>query len=207
MRVSQNDNLTLDQIEKLGNTALFFAHNIYELNKTKLLKLVYLCEEYFVKKYAAPFLGLPFQAWQFGPVQKELFVNLDPESILELNQKQSILSDYITVTLEGNNRYHIKPLKEFQDDNFSDDEISIMEHIAQTYKYHDANNLISITHKGTSLWYNTVIKEIGLMDRFEKKIQAVSDIKLDFADLLEGEPAKNYYYSQLEMLEFSNSLK
>ncbi len=60
------ETLTIDQIEKLGNTASFFAQNINGLNKTKLLKLVYLSEELFVKKHASPFLGLPFHAWKLG---------------------------------------------------------------------------------------------------------------------------------------------
>ena len=202
------ETLTIDQVEKLGNTAIFFAQNIYELNKTKLLKLVYLSEELFVKKHASPFLGLPFQAWQFGPVQKELYFNLDPNLInSDSDDRPSILADYIAMSKKANGNYIVKPRKNFSDDNFSDDEMSTISHIADTYKNHDAKQLVFITHKGTSLWYKTIIKENGLLERFEKKIQSTSDITLDFADLLESESAKEFYYSQLDLLEYSNSLK
>ena len=202
-----SDTLTYNQVQKLGNTAVFFAKNILDLNKTKLLKLVYLCEELFVKKYASPFLGLPFYAWKFGPVQKELYINIDPSLISEeAPEHPSLLADYIATRKAGNS-YQVIALKEFNDDDFSDDEISIMNHIAQTYKNHGGSMLVSLTHKDTSLWYRTVIKEAGLLERFEKQIQSASDLTLDFADLLDDEDAKNFYYSQLEMLEFSNSLK
>lgn len=200
--------LTSDQVEKLGNTAIFFAENINELNKTKLLKLVYLTEELFVKKHATPFLGLPFHAWKFGPVQKELYVNLDPSIISKTSEERpSMLADYITMEKGLNETYLIKPLKPFCDDNFSDDEISTLTHISQAYKYHDGKQLVFITHKGTSLWYKTVIKEDGLYEKFEKQLQSTSDIVLDFADLIERDEIKEFYYNQIDLLEYSNSLK
>jgi len=199
--------LTADQIDKMGNVAVFFAEHISELNKTKLLKLVYLTEELFVKKHATPFLGLPFHAWKFGPVQKELYVNLDPTLISENKHERSVLADYITVEQAINGTFLIRPLKTFDDGDFSDDEIATMSHIATTYKYHDGNQLIFITHKGTSLWYKTIIKEDGLWERFEKQLQSTSDVVLDFADLIENPEIKEFYYNQMEILRFSNSLK
>jgi uncharacterized phage-associated protein len=199
--------LAAHQIEKMGNVAVFFATHIYELNKTKLLKLVYLAEELFVKKHATPFLGLPFHAWKFGPVQKELYVNLDPESIAnKTDENLSILSGYITMD-NSSGTYVIKPLKTFNDDNFSDDEVATLEHISSAYKYHDGNQLIFITHKGHSLWYKTVVKEAGLLERFEQQLQSTSDIILDFGDLFEDPSYKEMYYSQMDIFEFSNSLK
>ncbi len=208
MNKNKNSNISLDQINRMGNVAIFFAENTIELSKTKLLKLVYLAEELFVKKHASPFLGVPFNAWQLGPVQRELFTNLDVALINSTDgQNSSLLSEYITLELHPSNKYFIKKLKNFNDDEFSDDEISTLSHIANEYKYHEANHLIFITHKGSSLWYKTVIKEEGLLERFESKKQTVSDIVLDFADLIENEKIKEFYYNQLDLLEYTNSLK
>src|SRR5690606_29544572 len=106
---------------------------------------VYLCEEYFVKKYATPFVGVQFEAWQFGPVQQELYANLDG-----LESTNSSLSNYITYYKEGDKTY-ISKLKDFDDSEFSDDEINIMSQIASKYKYNSASELIYVTHKKNSL--------------------------------------------------------
>jgi len=196
--------LTRQQIDRLGNMSIFLAKNTYEPSKTKILKLVYLCEEWFVKKFASPFIGLPFHAWQFGPVQKELYVNL---GVPELEEGTSILANYIKPIDFGNKHFQISPLSEFNDDEFSDDEIAIMEQVASNYKYSEAKDLVFITHKLTSLWYKTVIRENGLIERFDKSIQKTSELQLDFSELLESNKAKEFYLEQVEMLSFSNSLK
>ena len=154
-----------------------------------------------------PFLGLSFHAWKFGPVQIELYANLDPTSLgINTDNNPSILSKFITLKEEGNN-FLIQSLRSFDDSNFSDDEIDTMENIAKTYQYHDAKQLVFITHKGSSLWYKTVLKENGLIDKFEKGLQSNSDLILDFSDQMQDENVKNFYYTQLELLEFSHSLK
>ena len=187
--------------------AVYFAENTVGLTKTKLLKLVYLSEELFVKKHAFPFLGVPFHAWQFGPVQPELWANLDTTGDTNEPTNFSILSDYITLSQDFEGRYRIKGLKKFDDGEFSDDEISTLEHISDQYKFHDGRDLKFITHKGLSLWYKTVIKENGLLDRFESKKQTISNIVLDFADLFEDENIKQFYYGQMDLLEYTNLLK
>ncbi len=208
MNKQKNSVLSFDQINRMGNVAIYFAENTIELSKTKLLKLVYLAEELFVKKHASPFLGVPFTAWQFGPVQAELWANLDAAILNSTDEhNSSLLSDYIALEQHPSNKYFIKKLKEFNDDEFSDDEISTLSHIAAQYKYHEAGHLVSITHKGTSLWYKTVIKEDGLLERFESKKQTVSNLILDFADLIENEKIKEFYYNQLDLLEYTKSLK
>ena len=204
----KNSNLSLDQIVRMGNVAIYFAENTYELTKTKLLKLVYLAEELYIKKHATPFLGVPFYAWQFGPVQRELWASLDSADFSNNDEaNNSILSEYINLEQADNKRFYIKKAKGFDEDEFSLDEISTLSHIAKQYKYHDAKQLVFITHKGSSLWYRTIVKENGLLERFEGKRQTMSDIVLDFGDLIEDEKIKEFYYTQMDLLEYSNSLK
>ena len=40
-----------DQIDKIGNTIIFLSKNMGDLNKTKILKLLFLLEEASIKKY------------------------------------------------------------------------------------------------------------------------------------------------------------
>ena len=62
----------MSDIEKLGNAVVYIAERVPDLSKTKLLKLLYFMEEYSVKRFHTPFLGLPFEVWQSGPVVKDV---------------------------------------------------------------------------------------------------------------------------------------
>lgn len=52
-----------DSKRKLGNTLIYMAEHAPQLSKTKVLKLLFLMEEYMVKRYHVPFLALPFEVW------------------------------------------------------------------------------------------------------------------------------------------------
>ena len=65
-----------DSKQKLGKTLVYIAERAPQLSKTKLLKLLFLMEEYMVKRYHVPFLALPYEVWQAGPVAKDIFIDL-----------------------------------------------------------------------------------------------------------------------------------
>ena len=73
--------------EKLGNALIYVAERVQDLSKTKALKLLYLMEERMVLRYHVPFLGIPFEVWQAGPVAKDVFIDLSDGPYL--------LKDYI----------------------------------------------------------------------------------------------------------------
>lgn len=54
--------------DKLGNALIYMAERVPDLSKTKALKLLYLMEERMVLIYHVPFLGIPYEVWQAGPV-------------------------------------------------------------------------------------------------------------------------------------------
>lgn len=74
--------LTKTDKEKLGNTVVYIASHTSNLSKTKLLKLLYFMEEYSVRRYHTPFLGLPFEVWQAGPVVKDVFIDLSETPVI-----------------------------------------------------------------------------------------------------------------------------
>ena len=67
---------------KIGNAVVYLAQHIDNLSKTKLLKLLYLMEEYSVVRFQTPFLGLPYEVWQAGPVAKDIFIDLSETPVL-----------------------------------------------------------------------------------------------------------------------------
>ncbi len=178
---------------KLGNVAVYIAENAQMPSKTKMLKLIYLMEEYCALRYHTPFLGLPFEVWQAGPVAKDVFIDLSDGSML--------LKDYVTTESDGCGSY-IKALVPFCDDEFSDNELEIMQEVMNKYGSWSATDLVKLTHKEGSLWYNTA-KEHQLLEAFERKECNNSDYTIDFADAM-SPCAAEFYKEQLELHKAAN---
>ena len=187
------------EIDKLGNAVIFLAERIKPLSKTKLLKLIYLIEEYAVRTYGLPFFNLDFSVWKLGPVSRDVFVDLSSDEPV-------LLANYITRTISDGSVF-INPRKAFSDEEFSDNEMDLLEHIADTFKTTSAADLIEITHRKHSLWYLTA-QENGVLEHLENGHLNSTEIPIDFSRLLEGMPLKKgIYQDQLAYLKNTKSLK
>lgn len=180
-------------LNKLGNTIIYLTDKIPFLSKTQCLKLLYLLDEFSIKKYGLPFLGLKYEVWQYGPVSQDVFV--------DLSDQPQMLSEYINIEIEyveafGNNTVTITKLKDFCDDEFSDNDINMLEYVVDKFGDKTAKELSDITHKPNSLWYN-MAKENGLLELFEKRKKTSSNCMIDFSLLLDEEK-KEIYNSYIE---------
>lgn len=182
-------NLTLSDKEKIGNTVIYIAQRVPNLSKTKLLKLLYFMEDYSVKRFHTPFLGLPFEVWQAGPVIKDIFI--------DLSERPIILADYIEKAVNDNKTY-IKPKKQFCDDEFSHNDIIVMDDTLKRYGDMSATDLVKLTHQKNGLWYK-VCKENNLLERFNSGCTNNSDYTIDLGDNLSG-CSKEFYEEQLSFL-------
>lgn len=164
-----------DTKSKLGNTIIYIANNTTQLSKTKLLKLLYLMEEEMVLHYHVPFLGLPYEVWQAGPVSKDVFIDLSDGPYL--------LKDYVATeqTADGKTTY-IKAKAEFCDDEYSECEIEMMDNIISRYGSMTAGQLVNETHKQGTLWHK-VAEAHNLIEHFEKRECNNSDYQIDFSEL------------------------
>jgi uncharacterized phage-associated protein len=183
---------TKDQIEKIGNTIVLFAEKAPGLSKTKLLKLLYLLEEQYIKKYNIPLLGIDFEVWQAGPVAREIFIDLSQEPVL--------FKDFIE-TESYPDAVYIKPKKPFSDAEFSDNELEMMNFILDHFGGLSANELVRLTHRKSSIWYKQS-KEKGLLELFEKGLTNSSSEKIDFRELLD-EKGQQIYDEQLSINRFA----
>ncbi|MCF8285200.1 MAG: SocA family protein [Sphingobacteriales bacterium] len=191
--------ITYHQLQKLGNTLIYLAENVSELNKTKVLKLLFLLEESAVKKFGFPFLGLPFYVWKFGPVLKDVYVDLSEGSDLEL------LGGYIQRTSYDPKLF--EPKQPFNDDYFSDNEMTLLEQVAKFAKNKVANDLVNVTHEVDSLWYKTAQMN-GVLEALENQHIPTTDFIIDFAMLFENDPVrKEHYVESVENFEFIHQLK
>lgn len=189
---------THNQLDKLGNTLIFLCQNIERATKTHLLKLVFIIEELSILKFGTPFFDLRFDVWKLGPVSKDLFV--------ELTDEPNLLEPYISKQYsDGATLIYGK--KEFSDDEFSDNEINLLNEIVDRFKYCTAKELINFTHKKNSLWYNAALRN-GVLELLESGKMTTTDIEINMAELIEGDEGKSIMYnSHKEFLAQSKSLK
>ena len=160
-----------ENISRIGNASIYIAQKANNVSKTKLLKLLYLMEERSVLRYHLPFLGLTYEVWQAGPVAKDIYIDISDGGVM--------LSPYIKVQNDKDAQYII-PAKDFDDEDFSVNEIRLMDEVLAEYGDKTATELVAITHKKGSLWYN-MAKEKGLLEAFRKHESNNSSYVIDFA--------------------------
>lgn len=184
--------LTRTDREKLGNVVVYIANHTINLSKTKLLKLLYFMEEYSVRRFQTPFLGLSYEVWQAGPVVKDVFIDLSETPV--------ILDGYIKKKVVRNATYIIAT-SDFCDDEFSDNDILVMDEVIKKYGSKTASELVGITHGQGTLWYRTA-KENGLLSKFEQKLMNNSDVVIDFGEELTP-CGRDFYIEQMDSLKAS----
>ena len=110
--------------QKLGNAIVYIAKHTSSLSKTKLLKLLYLMEERMALKYHVPFIGLPFEVWQAGPVAKDVFIDLSDGPFL--------LKDFVKTSYRDGGIF-VEAKTDFDDSEFSECEIALMDEVLAKY--------------------------------------------------------------------------
>jgi uncharacterized phage-associated protein len=193
-----SESLSKEQIEKIGNSVIYFSTRVGELAKTKLLKLLFLLEEDSIKKFGKPFFGLSYKVWQFGPVAEPIYQELTGEEI-------HIFKDYF----KKNQFDEFEAVKEFNDDEFSDNDISLLDERVSFARNKIAKDFVNITHAQDSLWTRTA-KKHGVYEDLESKRIPKTDYSIDFSMLFEGDTENDIlekYQSYIENLTFSENFK
>ena len=113
-----------------------------------------------------------------------------------------ILDGYVTKEVVGDATY-ILPAKSFSDDEFSDNDILVMDEVIKKYGNKTAKELVGLTHKNGSLWHKIATRN-NLLVPFESKLMNNSDCVIDFAEEL-TETGKEFYQEQLEFLHISRA--
>ncbi len=190
--------LTKEQIEKVGNTVIYLSSRVSELMRTKLLKILFLLEEKAIKEYGKPFFGLDFKVWQFGPVVEAIYHELTEGEI-------KIFKDYF----KKNQFDEFEAIKEFSDDEFSDNDIALMDSMVVFARHKIAKDFVRITHAENSLWKKSA-KKYGVLEDLEHERKATTDYSIDFTMLFENEPESyliDKYQSSLDNASFSKNFK
>lgn len=181
--------------QKLGNTIVYIARKKSNLSKTQLLILLYLMEERMALKYHIPFIGIPFEVWQIGPVAKDVFVDLSDSPYL--------LKNFVKTDFKDGGTF-IEAIADFDDNEFSECEIEMMDEILAKYGNMTASDLVSETHKEGTLWYRTAVRT-GLLEAFNKYECNNSDQQIDFTEEMTDCAAEDYRES-LNIRQMANLL-
>lgn len=185
---------TKSEIEKIGNTLIYLQERIGEnISKTKAIKLLYFLDEFSIKKYGRPFLNLEWEVWHLGPVSEDLYAEINEPFMLNEHIKHAHFNG-----LDG---CFIEPIHKFNDDEFSDADISLMDILIKNIGHLNANQLIELAHKEHTLWYK-IAKENNLLESFKNKSKTTSDFKINLSDLL-TEDRLQIYEAYIESKEIS----
>ena len=137
------------QQDKFINAILFFGKNTNpkRFGITKLLKLLFFADFLHFEKYGRPILGDTYYHLPEGPVPTisyDLFKNTFNKN------KKTGLEKYLKVTqekVEDHTIYKIEPIKDFNEDVFSESDLEIMKEIAEKFYDTTGTTLAKKTHE------------------------------------------------------------
>jgi uncharacterized phage-associated protein len=178
-----------EQIDKIGNTVVYLASNIDKISKTKALKLLYILDETLIKTTGIPFLNLEYKVWKFGPVSNDLFV--------EFSSSPSLLKNFIKLATTPDGHRYIKPKVAFNDDEFTDIEVELLETVVAKYKDATAKALVKITHRKHSPWRNAAERH-KVLSLLENEEISVTEIKVDMKELISHDERKLSLYEHYQ---------
>lgn len=153
-------------------------------------------EERMVLKYHVPFLAIPFSVWRMGPVSVDVYEELSDQPIL--------LEAFVTLKNTGKGNI-VKPKVKFDDGEFSDAELEVMDYIISKFGNFTSDQLIELTHRKGSPWWNAA-KENNLLQDFEEKRANSSNVVIDFGKSL-CKDNKAFYEECLEVRRTANMMR
>ena len=177
------------QLNKIGNAANYLAAKVPMLSKTKLLKLLYILDEVSIKKSGIPLLNLKYKVWKFGPVSEELFIDLSSEP--------SMLKNYIKRELKDN-QSHIVPASPFNDDEFSDNDLALMDLVIEQFGKKTSKELVSYTHRKNSPWHITA-QHYAVLDLLENELINNTEYLVDLSVLVAHDEKKKQLFEHYQL--------
>lgn len=180
--------LSDNQIDKVGNTIINLSNKIPDLSKTKTLKLIYILDELSIKKSGIPYFNLKYKVWKFGPVSEEIFIDLSSETTLLKNFIERSSEEGTTI---------IKPISEFNDDEFSDNDIDLLDFVIEKFGNETTKSLVSYTHRKTSPWHNTAV-ENSVLELLENEEINNTELLIDMGSLVNHDERKKMIYNEFQ---------
>ncbi|MBN2669841.1 MAG: SocA family protein [Bacteroidales bacterium] len=179
-----------EQLDKVGNALIYLSSRITDTSKSKLLKLLYIIDELSIKKSGIPVFNLNYQVWKYGPVEKEVYTDLSENPVL--------LSKYVKRINKDDNNY-IVPVAEFCDDEFTNNDIKLMDKVIELYGSKTAKELVAYTHRPHSPWYNKAVEKQVYEDLINERINT-TDYYLEMDSIISHNETLKAIYNDFQEL-------
>jgi len=176
----------------VGNLILYLAEKCAPLGHTKLLKLLYLIDQESTIKRGYPMTWLSYKVWSLGPVSEDVYFSK--------NSGCNKFSEYVKFVTEDDRSCKIIPKSKikFDDSEFSDSDMDIIDSIIAKYKSKTSRQLVEVTHSKNGLW-DKFKKLYGLKFTEDNK---TSDVEIDFSELIKDDKfKKSLFLSDKENME------
>jgi uncharacterized phage-associated protein len=188
--MSQIHGFTNEQIAKLGNAIIFLTEQ-KPLPKTNLLKLIYLLDEISIKQYGIPFFNFNYKMWKFGPVETNIYY--------EFSNEPQIIKDFISIVQgadpDGYAYTLVKGVGGFDDDEFSDNDMHVLNWVKNELASKSTRILVDITHAENSPWRICAI-ESGHLECLENGTVNTTNVDVKTSLVIEHDDMKKMIYGE-----------
>ena len=183
-----------NHLEKLGNLIIYLSSKIPDLYLTKLLKLIYIIDETAMKRTGIIVSWLKYRAWVMGPVPDDLYSIIrghanNPDMLLDFINIEDIKINNIDC-------FKITSKTNFDDSDFSEFEIELMDEVIENYGKLSSDELIKILHDEKSQW-DKVVTKFKIKNDFNNNPRTTSPYPIPLHELNEGDPYKEQYYKEV----------
>lgn len=164
--------------KKNGALLAYIANKVPEINMRKMLKIIYLIDERFMKLRGFPLTWLDYYVWEKGPVAPEVYY---------IKEKKNFFSEFVKTKLSADNKIIIYPLFPINTDpngpfgELSEYDLSIVDEELSKYGDKSADWLTNQTHLPDALWTKTK------SDNHVEFVDGKSDCRIDMMDLIQDD--------------------
>ena len=175
--------------KKILNMIIYFTKNLY-VTKTKLMKLLFYSDSKHFQQTGRSITGLIYEAWEYGPVPRSLFN--------ELNNLPEDLADSINITQQDKG-VKITNKKDVNLSFFTKREKKILEEILFIFKNSDSELISQASHFYNGPWEKT---------KSQKGLNAEIDylLSIDSNSPLSKEEIKEKIKEEMDSDSFFNSI-
>ncbi len=200
-----NNNIGV-QNTKNGMLLAYIANRMPDIHLRKLLKIVFLIDEFFVKKRGYPLTWFTYYAWAKGPVAREVY------DIKDGNFSNFVKANKVLAPGENRTKWvvnatepNLSKIQLFEKmEDFSTAELDTIDTLLDQYTDKSADELTSMTHQSDSLWSQVVAEKKLVFDENHKQ----SEVEIPLIRHIENDKHLMDVYEDAKWnMEFQNLLK
>jgi uncharacterized phage-associated protein len=119
---------------------------------------------------------------------------VEPNLFVELSEGPTLFHEYFKIEINRSPAYcYVKPINNFDDSEFSDNDIELMDFVIKQYGNKTSKELVSITHRMNAPWYNSATRN-GVYNVLVNELLSSTEFDVDLKELVEHDSRKKHIY-------------